>query len=603
MAEVKVDTGKAQENVVNLQREMRKLLTELRNLESGSEEFVRLSEKVGELQDKINDAGEAARANAGPAFERLGNNFGLVTQKLASLDLGGAAESMRAFGSSIKAISIKEFISGIGSLASSLGALGKVLLTNPLFLLGAAVFAIISNFEKLKDAGGVLGNMFSAISKSIDFVIQGFKDLLDVIGLTDFKAQEALEKQVKLAEQIKSAIEKIDEDISKSRESAIKKYDGNLQAAYEAEKKRIDEITELNNIQIQQYEELIASGKKLTASQSATYDFFKTENEKLKENLISFEAEVTKDNEEKAKKRAEIAKAEYQKRLSELRAFNDEVRKVNNSIFESRKKTEEKIAAFVKEKEDEKTRAEKAGEDARRQALIDQSNLRIALREDETEKELRAAREKYNELRNQAHGNAELLKEIDKAYIAESQKIQDDAALKEKQRQQAVVESRLQMAIDAMGALMSLNEALQGDSEKSARRAFKINKALSLAQAIMSTYLAVNAQLAVPQDALTGANFVKAGIALTTGLANVIKIQKTKFEGGGGGSSAPSGGGSLVSNAGGNQSTATPAFNVLDTGFLSDRPAQGSPVQAYVLSSDVSSSLEASQKVQSLTVL
>jgi hypothetical protein len=120
----------------------------------------------------------------------------------------------------------------------------------------------------------------------------------------------------------------------------------------------------------------------------------------------------------------------------------------------------------------------------------------------------------------------------------------------------------------------------------------------------MSTYLAVNAQLAVPQDALTGANFVKAGIALTTGLANVIKIQKTKFEGGGGGgTSTPSGGGSLVSDAGGNQSTATPAFNVLDTGFLENRPAQGNPVQAYVLSSDVSSSLEASQKVQSLTVL
>jgi hypothetical protein len=604
MAEVKVDTGKAQENVNNLQKEMRKLLVELRNLESGSDEFVKMSEKVGELQDKINDASEAARANAGPAFERLGNNFGLVTQKLSSLDLGGAAESMRAFGSSIKAISIKEFVQGIGSLTSSLASLGKVLLTNPLFLLGAAIFGIISNFEKLKDAGGLLGSMFNAISNSIDFVLQGFKDLMDAIGLTNFKAQEALEKQVKLAEQIKSAIEKIDEDISKSREDAIKKYDGNLQKAYEAEKKRIDEITELNNTQIQQYEKLIASGKKLTTSQSATYEFFKTENQKLKENLLSFEAEVTKDNEEKAKERAKVANEEYEKRQAKIKSFNEYRRKVENDLLNARIANQSKIEKFYKTSEDRTLLHYEENQAKRRQKYENEKRVQFELIATDEAREIAAVDAKYIELRKLAGNNADLLKQIAEKNQIEVAEVQKKYAEIEKQKERELLESKFQMASDAMNALTSLSDALAGDSEKSAKRAFKINKALSLAQAIMSTYQAVNAQLAVPQDALTGANFIKAGIALAAGLANVIKIQKTKFEGGGG-SPSPSGGGGggLVANAGDNQSTATPAFNVLDTGFLSDRPAQGAPVQAYVLSSDVSSSLEASQKVQSLTVL
>jgi hypothetical protein len=43
------------------------------------------------------------------------------------------------------------------------------------------------------------------------------------------------------------------------------------------------------------------------------------------------------------------------------------------------------------------------------------------------------------------------------------------------------------------------------------------------------------AQLAVPQDALTGANFVKAGIAGAIGFSQIAKIASTKFQPGGGG--------------------------------------------------------------------
>ena len=79
-------------------------------------------------------------------------------------------------------------------------------------------------------------------------------------------------------------------------------------------------------------------------------------------------------------------------------------------------------------------------------------------------------------------------------------------------------------------AFADLNDALSANDQANAEEAFKRTKALQLAGAIANTASAVTAQLAVPQDALTGANFVKAGIALTTGLAQIATIKSTKFE-------------------------------------------------------------------------
>jgi hypothetical protein len=86
------------------------------------------------------------------------------------------------------------------------------------------------------------------------------------------------------------------------------------------------------------------------------------------------------------------------------------------------------------------------------------------------------------------------------------------------------------LASQGAQAFADLNDALSAGDQANAEQAFKRTKALQLAGAIANTAAAVTAQLAVPQDALTGANFVKAGIALTTGLAQIATIKSTKFE-------------------------------------------------------------------------
>ena len=152
------------------------------------------------------------------------------------------------------------------------------------------------------------------------------------------------------------------------------------------------------------------------------------------------------------------------------------------------------------------------------------------------------------------------------------------------------MQTKLQITSDALGAINDLVQALAKDDERSAKRAFNINKGVGIAQAIISTAQGVMAQMAVPQDALTGMNFVKAGIVATTGAAQIATIARTKFQpSGGGGTGGSTARPAAPSSSGGGQ----PAnFNIIgSTGTANQlqtlQPQQQQPVKAYVVSTDV----------------
>jgi len=147
------------------------------------------------------------------------------------------------------------------------------------------------------------------------------------------------------------------------------------------------------------------------------------------------------------------------------------------------------------------------------------------------------------------------------------------------QLERDIIQENFDLTSQGLDAIMQLNEAFAEDDEASAERAFERNKKLQTAQAVINTAQAVTAQLAVPQDALTGQNFVKAGIALATGLAQIRTIQATQFGGGVG---------SLDSNISEPQS---PSFNIVgSTGANAILESlQNNPVRAYVVAGDVTS--------------
>jgi hypothetical protein len=184
-------------------------------------------------------------------------------------------------------------------------------------------------------------------------------------------------------------------------------------------------------------------------------------------------------------------------------------------------------------------------------------------------------------------------------FTAQTDKVKKDADDADLARKAAAAEQNLQLASDSLGAISGLVTAFAGESEAAQRKAFNINKAISIGQAIISTAQGVIAQLAVPQDALTGANFVKAGIVAATGAAQIATISRTQFKGGGTVGGVDGGGTSNPTTA-----QSQPAnFNVVGntgTNQLADTLGS-SPMKAYVVAGDVTSaqSLERNKIQQS----
>ncbi len=251
--------------------------------------------------------------------------------------------------------------------------------------------------------------------------------------------------------------------------------------------------------------------------------------------------------------------------------------------------TEERLDALAE--------AEIAAADARQQSATVQTELQnstFALNE-----EIKAQEEEAQQAADDA------LK-AEEERLAEEQKLKDDAAAKDKARrdkdladEKALQDQKRAMTFAALSALADLSNAFAKNNEEGARRAFKRNKALSLASAVLNTSQAITDALA--KDAtFPGSRFIAAATAGAAGLAQIQNIRKTQFQG----SNPPPPATEERGPAGGFAAGAVnaPGAPALDLGFLGDG-AQGGPIQAYVIAQNVSNAQQANQQVQDQATL
>ncbi len=132
------------------------------------------------------------------------------------------------------------------------------------------------------------------------------------------------------------------------------------------------------------------------------------------------------------------------------------------------------------------------------------------------------------------------------------------------------------------------NNAQASDTEEAARRQFEINKKIQRAQVFLSTASGIMGQLAVPQDQLTGMNFVKAAIVAATGAAQLVAINSTTFDGGGGFDDSFDDGETSV--------------QPVDLSFMQNRGLEGS-MRAYVVNEDIQNAAMREQKISNQATL
>lgn len=224
---------------------------------------------------------------------------------------------------------------------------------------------------------------------------------------------------------------------------------------------------------------------------------------------------------------------EYDRQAEKLRQVRDDETKT----FEERIAANEELGRVLKEQEEEMLK------------LID---IRIR------EAELDLA--KNNNLENQIKLQEALNeKKGVEAQITgfQSEQLTNQVSLQKEQTQVAMenAEAQLQAYSDLAGALSSL----AGD-----------NKALAVAQAVIDTYAGANKAFA--QGGVAG--FVSAAAIIAAGLNNVRKILSTDVGSGGGGGSVPS-------------DTGTPAPEMLSGSFTLGGTPEPQPVQAYVVTDDM----------------
>ena len=607
--------------------ELRALQQQLLQMDQTSEEFKKASARAAELKDNISDLSAEISANAGNAFEGLSNNVSLFGSRLMSLDLKGAGQSLTAMGNSVSRIDFKTLKNEVGGLVTGLGNLGKAVLSNPFFLAAGALTAMIVYYKEINDLINGTADKVKKLEES-NVVLEKQNLILDnrinkekALYGESFKTLE-LEKEkaqnnIKVAEN-ELAIARTTGDINTIREKENKLIEtrnllSGITAAGEAD--RIKLVEEAKNLTIAGYKEeeerkkAIAKFEDARAQQLAVI----AEKQRLikanlqKEELIGTEQQYTTERANFVQKDIETKKvlvvSDRQKQLqAELNQLVEEEQILRNAKLAIATNTT--VNELKKEElalQKELNKENKTAEQLQKEADDAEMERRKKLND-----EMMAEDDRMRSIQLSDLIDAEQIKG-EKRLQTEMQIHANLTALRAEQSQQEIEELRraedakAQLRVDAMKTSLSiisdLAQAFAGDSERQQKKAFQIQKGVSIATATIDTYLAAQgayrSQMAISTPDAPVRAAVAAGIAIAQGLARVAVISKQQFNGGGGTSGANSSSGN-VPQAGGMNAPSPANF-----AFLQNQPNQQQPpLQAYVVSGQVSSNLEAQQLIQ-----
>ena len=675
--------------IAQIKKELRELKGELASA-TDPKQMAELAAKAGELSDQLKDANERVAVFAsGSPFEQTNNALGLMGSQLMSLDFEGAAESSKLFASAAKGINGDMIAKSLKSLSTVVFQVGKAfmsvglsLLTNPIFLIAAAIIAIVAVIALLMNKLGILkpildaiGKVFGFIMAIINAVIEAFKMLTDWLGLTAHAAEESAARQIAASEKKLAALEKTSESQidMMDHEMRLAKIQGEDVAIAEAQKQKY--IIETTQIRVEELEKQVKLHRRLGDLEAEDLqklkDSLEEQKKALREAGQDFEAlrlENKKKIDDNAKKVEEnrkrvwenskkVRQEEAKDRLNALRSLQDmelelmdegiekelkankykyqrlkEDTQANDKLtLDEKKKMLDNLAllestsrdaineAAVQAEKDKQAKINQAVKDSQELAAQAEEEYFEQYRQLTTSKEqleIDAVNEKYFQLIEDAKKYNLDVSALETQQKDELAKINDDYRQKELVKENALKQAKLDLVSGGLDATQQIISAFAGKSEAQQKRAFQIQKAVSIAQAVMDTYKGANAIFASaaanPASILFPAQpFIQAGLAIAAGIANVKKIASTQF----GGGATPSGGGSTGGSSGGATSTeaATPNVSMFgqnnNANNLSSTPSQEANgggemvVKAVVVESDITNAQNQANKFKQMAEL
>lgn len=351
---------------------------------------------------------------------------------------------------------------------------------------------------------GAIIILFQTFSDKLSGVVNFLKDLTDSLGLTNFAAEKLIKTQEKNIDVL-------------NRELAVMEARGDSEEKLFEQRMKIakaEEVLAQSRLALlKEGEEGYDDAVKVAADASnAITVLSEAETKRLNE----ASAERVKTRREQVQELSDLAAAEFDILLAEfLKLEQLERDRINNSgtlAAQAQKKRFEEIR--IQQNEEEQIL-----ENLRQEALIT---------EEEYEQKRLALLDYYDGLRKQSDADYRRDKQLG-------------------------FEQQLNDTVQFLQLGGQLADTYAGEDEKRAKQAFEINKGVSIAEAIVNTYTGATAALATKTELYPYERFVRAALVVTTGLAQVAQISKTKYNSRAG-QTAPS-----------NQSAPVPRFNAPST--------------------------------------
>jgi hypothetical protein len=647
------DNVAAAENEVStssksLKAQLRELQAQLANTEPDSAKYRELAAAAGELKDRISDAAEAVGTQAGGAFERVGGSLGLVTSRIANLDFTGAAEGAKQLAANIGQVKPGDIAKGISSIGSAFASVGKALLTNPIFLIGAAIAAaIVYADELLSLIDGVTDEETKALDVQKERAALA-KEQVDAIG----QAEESLKRQGLTEKQITDLKVKALDTAILEQQVVIETARAQLKSQVDAATRNAEylkgflDFVTLPQRKLAEFFQSFVNGS-IDILNKLGLGIEKIDVVSVFDDVNNFIVKKVFDPEQ-VKKDGEASLKEAEKTLVQLNNQRDGILNAEDAKNKARAekraadakaaadaqlKAAQELAAQEEALFDELLKSFEDAEQAKTDAALKEQQKRVAaaqqyynelaqLQDAEfvagltaQEKEELAVSQKYEKLIGLAEEAGLDTTEITKKWQDELaaivkagadtdvQTTQNSEAEKVAIRQESF-QKGLQLAQSAISVLQAFSDASTKNSERDARKKFKTDKALAIGAATVQTASAVTGALTAggnPIKLATGQQFFEAAIAGALGLAQIVKIKNSTFGGTStGGNDTPSTPPSVGGGGGGESQPAQ--FNPLAAQFINDRPEQLTP-RAFVLAGDVASQVEVREKVQDLARL
>ena len=348
--DLKASMGQHQDKVGQYENATKELKLELRaakdemagiaaTLGTGSPEFIAAAQRAGKLKDELNDINDAVKNTQASGVENIAGSFQQLGSQLRAGDLSGAATSANQLAASLKGMSSKEIIEGLGGIGKSFKAIGVALFSNPIFLVAGVLVAAAAAFKWFSDTADEVSQKAieryakerTAMEERYDLEIR----LLQIRGEATFDLER--KKQEEIIKSVDRQREAGVAEVNKAKTLALWLL-GN-KAVYFKENRKLTEEEEAELLKIRQdaSKELLLidaeeqatrtkNAKELTAK-------LKAELEQRIQNEINADLQRAQMLNEQDKKRKEEFDAMLV-RLQELKTWEEQVQEVINGYGE-----------------------------------------------------------------------------------------------------------------------------------------------------------------------------------------------------------------------------------------------------------------------------